>query len=408
MAQLTPDDLWEPMVHVESGGNPYARGKAGEIGLVQIKPSLAAQYGVPAESLEHPAVQRMLFNRIMGRYLQKYGNATQAVAAWNAGEGAVDRGHIPQGYISRVISAIGGAVGPTPAYAGEAPDLGVEDLGAQLQGEGAPQALAGAGRPPSPPGYYDPLSDVESKAYNWMARGSTGPVTPKQAAAAERQLPDYGKPAGQGPSYGPEVPFEEMERQQQFGIPPKTPEQRAKEKVASVIGRPGGPKFARAEVGEFHPIMALLSNMLITRGGEHVMDRTVDYIEENLGETLTRAGFPERDAREFAEGFSNVYRTPGGGVLLMQQTPALLPLLRAILVSGEVTPEVADIMEKYASSKLTMDAPRWQLMLRRFMSSRMPNIDWEPIAERATDELAERSAEFEAQHNTPWWLMEGE
>jgi hypothetical protein len=103
----TPDELWDPMVQVESGGDPNRIGGAGEIGLVQIKPSTAADYGVSPEALRHPEVQRMLFNRIMGKYLARYGDVPRAVAAWNAGQHAVDMGRIPfstRGYVNKVLA----------------------------------------------------------------------------------------------------------------------------------------------------------------------------------------------------------------------------------------------------------------------------------------------------------------
>jgi hypothetical protein len=103
----TPDELWDPMVQVESGGDPDRIGGAGEIGLVQIKPSTAADYGISPEALRHPEVQRMLFNRIMGKYLAHYGDVPRAVAAWNAGQHAVDTGRIPfstRGYVNKVLA----------------------------------------------------------------------------------------------------------------------------------------------------------------------------------------------------------------------------------------------------------------------------------------------------------------
>jgi hypothetical protein len=111
----TVDDLWGPMVQVESGGNPDAVGKAGEIGLVQIKPSTAAEYGVTPEALRHPEVQRMLFNRIMGKYLARYGDIPRAVAAWNAGQHGVDIGRFPQQYVNKVLSLYRGGRPPTLA-----------------------------------------------------------------------------------------------------------------------------------------------------------------------------------------------------------------------------------------------------------------------------------------------------
>ena len=133
---IRPADLWSPMVRVESGGNPNAVGKAGEIGLVQIKPSTAAEYGVPKEALYHPAVQQMLFDRIMSKYLDRYGgDPVRAVAAWNAGQGAVDSGKIPlstQGYLGRVFG------GFTPAMLTRRP----QSMPAAAPDESKPDELA--------------------------------------------------------------------------------------------------------------------------------------------------------------------------------------------------------------------------------------------------------------------------
>lgn len=114
----TPDDLWGPMVQVESGGDPNRIGQVGEIGLVQIKPSTAAEYGVTPDALRHPEVQRMLFNRIMGKYLARYGDVPRAVAAWNAGQHAVDLGRIPastRNYVTKVLALYQGGRPPTLA-----------------------------------------------------------------------------------------------------------------------------------------------------------------------------------------------------------------------------------------------------------------------------------------------------
>lgn len=114
----TLDDLWNAMVQVESGGNPNKVGAAGEIGLVQIKPSTAADYGVDAAALRHPEVQRMLFNHIMTKYLNHFGSLPKAVAAWNAGQHGVDIGHYPSAYVNKVLALY---TGRPSALAGLAP-----------------------------------------------------------------------------------------------------------------------------------------------------------------------------------------------------------------------------------------------------------------------------------------------
>ena len=375
----TPDDLWGPMVQVESSGDPNAVGDAGEIGLVQIKPSTAAQYGVPKEALYHPEVQRMLFNKIMGSYLQRYnGNATQAVGAWNAGPGAVDRGYIPQGYIRRVINAIQQFAGATPAYAEEAPDIGggVAALGqaqeALQPGFEAPEALAGEGQPPEPPpaegqSAYDNLFRV-------IATGRTQPATQQQAMEAERGVPEYTSPQGRaGVSYGP------------VGPPwPSIKEQK---------------REIRAQHADISPL-PFVTNVAMRKIYEGVQDQTADSLEKSMVEGLTAVGFPERDAEQFAEGFVRPYRTPGVGLFLLWRKPDALAMITRSLVkqiaeTGEA-PEAATVLDTYAKRRLAVDAPRWQLALRNFMQKRFPDVDWAPLVESAEKEMKRAADEMES------------
>lgn len=164
---IRPADLWDSMVRVESGGNPNAVGKAGEIGLVQIKPSTAAEYGVPKEALYHPEVQRMLYEHIMSKYLDRYGgDPIRAVAAWNAGQGAVDSGRIPlstQGYLSRVFGGVGpAALGRRPqTFAAAAPSSEPEQQPDEPAQEEAPPVAPQPPRPaPVPQAQVPALADL--------------------------------------------------------------------------------------------------------------------------------------------------------------------------------------------------------------------------------------------------------
>lgn len=110
-AQATgvPSSLVAAVVQTESGGNPQAVSPAGAKGLMQLMDTTAAHYGVsnpfdPQQNLDAGT-------RYLQSLLQKYqGNEQLAVAAYNAGPGAVDSyGGVPpfpetQQYVQKVLS----------------------------------------------------------------------------------------------------------------------------------------------------------------------------------------------------------------------------------------------------------------------------------------------------------------
>jgi len=94
-------DYIRAMMRAESSGNPDAVSPAGAVGLMQFIPSTAREYGLrvdgevderrdPAKAI--PAAARY-FADLLARY---DGNHDLAVAAYNAGPGAVDKyGGVP-------------------------------------------------------------------------------------------------------------------------------------------------------------------------------------------------------------------------------------------------------------------------------------------------------------------------
>jgi soluble lytic murein transglycosylase-like protein len=106
----TPPGLLRAVLMAESAGDPTAISLAGAQGLMQLMPGTAHGCGVadafdPNQNVECGAAY---LKQLLVRY---HGNTTLAVAAYNAGPGAVDRYHgVPpyaetQAYVARVISA---------------------------------------------------------------------------------------------------------------------------------------------------------------------------------------------------------------------------------------------------------------------------------------------------------------
>ncbi|MFG5382411.1 lytic transglycosylase domain-containing protein [Yoonia sp. R2-816] len=83
-----PEDLFLRLVQQESGWNPNARSHKGALGLAQLMPQTARALGVDpsdaAQNLDGGA-------RYLRQQYDKFGNWRLALAAYNAGPGAVER-----------------------------------------------------------------------------------------------------------------------------------------------------------------------------------------------------------------------------------------------------------------------------------------------------------------------------
>jgi soluble lytic murein transglycosylase-like protein len=87
--------LVEAIVAVESGMNPQAVSAKGAQGAMQLMPATAARYGLSSSAaLRHPEQNIDAGVRHLKDLLTRYqGNVALALAAYNAGAGAVTRHH---------------------------------------------------------------------------------------------------------------------------------------------------------------------------------------------------------------------------------------------------------------------------------------------------------------------------
>jgi transglycosylase-like protein with SLT domain/D-alanyl-D-alanine carboxypeptidase-like protein len=97
----------------ESNFNPYASSSAGALGIAQFIPSTAAAYGLDDPFDAEAAIEAQA--HLMSDLLGQFGDPALALAAYNAGPGAVEGcGCIPaypetQAYVTRILALLGGA-----------------------------------------------------------------------------------------------------------------------------------------------------------------------------------------------------------------------------------------------------------------------------------------------------------
>lgn len=101
--------LLAAVINVESGFNPAAVSPSGAVGLMQLMPATATGLGVSAPS--DPLQNVVGGSRYLAQLLEQFGgNVRYALAAYNAGPGAVTRhGGVPpyaqtQAYIPKVLA----------------------------------------------------------------------------------------------------------------------------------------------------------------------------------------------------------------------------------------------------------------------------------------------------------------
>jgi soluble lytic murein transglycosylase-like protein len=106
--------LLAAQIYAESNFNPWALSRAGAIGISQFMPGTARAYGIdprdPEQAIDAQA-------HMMRDLLREFGSVTLALAAYNAGPGAVRGcGCIPyaetRAYVARILGLMNGAGEP--------------------------------------------------------------------------------------------------------------------------------------------------------------------------------------------------------------------------------------------------------------------------------------------------------
>jgi soluble lytic murein transglycosylase-like protein len=110
-----PVELLAAQLYAESGFNPFARSPAGAQGIAQFMPGTARSLGL-ADPFDGPAAIDAQAH-LMRRLLDRFGSYALALAAYNAGAGAVARyrGAPPyaetQAYVAKVLGLMQGGGG---------------------------------------------------------------------------------------------------------------------------------------------------------------------------------------------------------------------------------------------------------------------------------------------------------
>lgn len=112
----------------ESGFNPNSVSSAGAVGIAQFLPSTAAQYGIDPYNVQQSIDGMAMLD---AKYRDQFGSIDEALAAYNAGPGAVEKYNgIPpyaetQQYVQNILAAAneqGNPTGTDPADASGSTD----------------------------------------------------------------------------------------------------------------------------------------------------------------------------------------------------------------------------------------------------------------------------------------------
>lgn len=118
LANGVPPAVLAALLQAESGYRPDAVSPAGALGIAQFMPGTAA--GVGLRDPFDPAQAIPAAGRLLGGHIRAFGSVPLALAAYNAGPGAVRRyGGVPpyaetRAYVARIMALAGGAAALAP------------------------------------------------------------------------------------------------------------------------------------------------------------------------------------------------------------------------------------------------------------------------------------------------------
>jgi transglycosylase-like protein with SLT domain/D-alanyl-D-alanine carboxypeptidase-like protein/putative Flp pilus-assembly TadE/G-like protein len=108
-----PMNVLAAQLYAESGFNPFATSNAGAQGIAQFMPGTARSYGLSNAYDPFAAIDAQA--HLMSDLLRQFGKVALALAAYNAGSGAVEKyGGVPpfaetRAYVARILGLLGGA-----------------------------------------------------------------------------------------------------------------------------------------------------------------------------------------------------------------------------------------------------------------------------------------------------------
>jgi hypothetical protein len=234
-----PEDVFIRQLQQESGFNPRARSPKGALGIGQFMPGTGKQYGLSGDDFYDPYKSIDASARHMRDLIDNNnGDINLALAAYNAGQGAVNKyGGIPpfretRDYVAKITGGGGSAPGAMPS-----------PMQQKLVPEMSPLERATALNP------FDALDPVKRRQHEMFGQPQFSPVGPSYT------IPGYGSPSV-GSSSGVPAAQSSTSKGRGKGIPP-------------IIGASGDPNYKdMSAFANLPQLMSLVGNTAAKRSAQ--------------------------------------------------------------------------------------------------------------------------------------------